>query len=154
MNLIWSRNGEYGFKHIRSRPEGGRHCQIMIRILKGIRNTWAKLVGFCYFVNYNVVLWILMFYCCFSTNISPHSSLSHQLKCVGPGLADGGQEMPESREQSMLLMGSQVHWHRDVRGESCPQHLIQANVLPFGSNNYYSRVEKVEPTSSLLRLRS
>lgn len=75
-------------------------------------------------------------------------------KCVGPGLADGDQEMPEYREQSTLLIGSQVHWHSHVRGESCPQHLIQANVLPFRPNNYYSRVERIEPTSSLLRLRS
>lgn len=76
------------------------------------------------------------------------------MKYFGPGLADGGYKMPDYREQSVLLVGFQVHWHSRVRGESCPQHLIQANVLPFDSNNYYSTVERMEPTNSLPRLRS
>jgi hypothetical protein len=53
------------------------------------------------------------------------------MKYVGPLLPDGGHEMPEYSEQSVLLVGSQVHWHSHVRGESCPQHLIQAKVLPL-----------------------
>lgn len=41
------------------------------------------------------------------------------MKYVGFLLLDGGYEMLEYSEQSVLLVGFQVYWYSYVRGEFC-----------------------------------
>ena len=76
------------------------------------------------------------------------------MKSVGPGLVDSSQEVPGYRERNVLLVGFQVHWHNSARQEPGPHCMTQANSLPFESNNYYSTVERTEPTNSLPGLTS